>query len=233
MATTNVATKKRRAWTTSVFIKQLMAISGFIFVFFLLFHSYGNLKMFLGQEAYDHYAHLLKEEAFVPIFPHGGFIWVFRAAMLLMLVIHLYAAAYTWKRSRRARSTRYVVKKSVTDSYAARTMRMSGVLILFLFVFHILHFTTGTVRTGFTVDSTPYERMVASFNSPLLVIVYAIFVGLACIHVSHGFWSMFQTLGWVRPATRKPMIVLSGLVGAIIFVMFMAPPIAIAAGIIS
>ena len=233
MATTNVATKKRRAWTTSVFIKQLMDISGFIFVFFLLFHSYGNLKMFLGQEAYDHYAHWLKEEAFVPILPHGGFIWVFRAAMLLMLVIHLYAAAYTWKRSRRARSTRYVVKKSVTDSYAARTMRMSGVLILFLFVFHILHFTTGTVRTGFTVDSTPYERMVASFNSPLLVIVYAIFVGLACIHVSHGFWSMFQTLGWVRPATRKPMIVLSGLVGAIIFVMFMAPPIAIAAGIIS
>ena len=233
MATTNVATKKRRAWTTSVFIKQLMAISGFIFVFFLLFHSYDNLKMFLGQEAYDHYAHWLKEEAFVPIFPHGGFIWVFRAAMLLMLVIHLYAAAYTWKRSRRARSTRYVVKKSVTDSYAARTMRMSGVLILFLFIFHILHFTTGTVRTGFTADSTPYERMVASFNSPLLVIVYAIFVGLACIHVSHGFWSMFQTLGWVRPATRKPMIVLSGLVGAIIFVMFMAPPIAIAAGFIS
>lgn len=233
MATTNVATKKRRAWTTSVFIKQLMAISGFIFVFFLLFHSYGNLKMFLGQEAYDHYAHWLKEEAFVPIFPHCGFIWVFRAAMLLMLVIHLYAAAYTWKRSRRARSTRYVVKKSVTDSYAARTMRMSGVLILFLFIFHILHFTTGTVRTGFTADSTPYERMVASFNSPLLVIVYAIFVGLACIHVSHGFWSMFQTLGWVRPATRKPMIVLSGLVGAIIFVMFMAPPIAIAAGFIS
>ncbi|MDK8300800.1 MAG: succinate dehydrogenase cytochrome b subunit [Actinomycetaceae bacterium UMB1218B] len=233
MATTNVATKKRRAWTTSVFIKQLMAISGFIFVFFLLFHSYGNLKMFLGQEAYDHYAHWLKEEAFVPIFPHGGFIWVFRAAMLLMLVIHLYAAAYTWKRSRCARSTRYVVKKSVTDSYAARTMRMSGVLILFLFIFHILHFTTGTVRTGFTADSTPYERMVASFNSPLLVIVYAIFVGLACIHVSHGFWSMFQTLGWVRPATRKPMIVLSGLVGAIIFVMFMAPPIAIAAGFIS
>ena len=233
MATTNVATKKRRAWTTSVFIKQLMAISGFIFVFFLLFHAYGNLKMFLGQEAYDHYAHWLKEEAFVPIFPHGGFIWVFRAAMLLMLVIHVYAAAYTWKRSRRARSTRYVVKKSVTDSYAARTMRMSGVLILFLFIFHILHFTTGTVRTGFTADSTPYERMVASFNSPLLVIVYAIFVGLACIHVSHGFWSMFQTLGWVRPATRKPMIVLSGLVGAIIFVMFMAPPIAIAAGFIS
>ena len=74
MATQNVATKKRRAWTTSVFIKQLMAVSGFVFVFFLLFHSYGNLKMFLGAQVYNDYAHWLHEEAFVPIFPHGGFI---------------------------------------------------------------------------------------------------------------------------------------------------------------
>ncbi len=233
MATTNVATKKRRAWTTSVFIKQLMAVSGFVFVFFLLFHSYGNLKMFLGQEAYDHYAHWLKEEAFVPIFPHGGFIWVFRAAMLLMLLIHLFAAAYTWRRSKKARSSRYVVKKSVTDSYAARTMRLSGVLIFLIFVFHILHFTVGAVKTGFVADATPYERMVASFQSPLVVLLYLLFVALVCLHVSHGFWSMFQSLGWVRPATRKAMLILSGLVGAIILVMFMAPPLAIAAGFIS
>lgn len=216
-----------------MFVKQLMAISGFVFVLFLLFHSYGNLKMFLGQEAYDHYAEWLKEDAFVPIFPHGGFIWVFRGAMILMLVIHLFAAAYTWKRSRRARSTRYVVKKSVTDSYAARTMRMSGVLLLLIFIFHILHFTTGTVKTGFGADSTPYERMVASFQSPLVLVVYLVFVALVCLHVSHGFWSMFQTLGWVRPATRTFMIALSGIVGGLIFVMFMAPPIAIAAGFIS
>ena len=222
MATQNVATKKRRAWTTSVFIKQLMAVSGFVFVFFLLFHSYGNLKMFLGAEVYNDYAHWLHEEAFVPIFPHGGFIWVFRAAMVLMLVIHLWAAAYTWKRSRRARSTRYVVKKSVTDSYAARTMRMSGVLILLILIFHIAHFTTVSLPAkvaNFGADvTTPYDRMIASFQSP--------------IHVSHGFWSMFQSLGWVRPATRKPLVVLSGLVGLVIFVMFMAPPVAIVTGLI-
>ena len=236
MATQNVATKKRRAWTTSVFIKQLMAVSGFVFVFFLLFHSYGNLKMFLGAEVYNDYAHWLHEEAFVPIFPHGGFIWVFRAAMVLMLVIHLWAAAYTWKRSRRARSTRYVVKKSVSDSYAARTMRMSGVLILLILIFHIAHFTTVSLPAkvaNFGADvTTPYARMIASFQSPVLVILYAVFVGCACIHVSHGFWSMFQSLGWVRSATRKPLVLLSGLVGLVIFVMFMAPPVAIVTGLI-
>ena len=233
MATKTVATRKRRAWTTTVFVKQLMAISGIVFVLFLLFHSYGNLKMFLGQEAYDHYAHWLKEEAFVPIFPHGGFIWVFRAAMVLMLVIHIWAAAVTWKRSRRARRSAYVVKRSAADAYAARTMRMTGVMLFFLIVFHILHFTTGTIRTGFVADSTPYERMVATFQNPLMVVVYLIFVGLAALHVSHGFWSAFQSLGWVRGGTRKFMEVLSGLVGALIFLMFALPPLAIVAGYIS
>ena len=233
MATNTVATRKRRAGTPTVFVKQLMAISGIVFVLFLLFHSYGNLKMFLGQEAYDHYAHWLKEEAFVPIFPHGGFIWVFRAAMVLMLVIHIWAAAVTWKRSRRARRSAYVVKRSAADAYAARTMRMTGVLLFFLIVFHILHFTTGTIRTGFVADSTPYERMVATFQNPLMVVVYLIFVGLAALHVSHGFWSAFQSLGWVRGGTRKFMEVLSGLVGALIFLMFALPPLAIVAGYIS
>ena len=233
MASQTVATKKRRAWTTTVFVKQLMAISGIVFVLFLLFHSYGNLKMFLGQDAYDHYAHWLKEEAFVPIFPHGGFIWVFRGAMVLMLVIHIWAAAVTWKRSRRARRSAYVVKRSAADAYAARTMRMTGVLLFFLIVFHILHFTTGTVRTGFATDSTPYERMVATFHSPLMVVVYLIFVGLAALHVSHGFWSAFQSLGWVRGGTRKFMEIVSGLVGALIFLMFALPPLAIVAGYIS
>ena len=233
MASQTVATKKRRALTTTVFVKQLMAISGIVFVLFLLFHSYGNLKMFLGQDAYDHYAHWLKEEAFVPIFPHGGFIWVFRGAMVLMLVIHIWAAAVTWKRSRRARRSAYVVKRSAADAYAARTMRMTGVLLFFLIVFHILHFTTGTVRTGFAADSTPYERMVATFHSPLMVVVYLIFVGLAALHVSHGFWSAFQSLGWVRGGTRKFMEIVSGLVGALIFLMFALPPLAIVAGYIS
>ena len=223
MASQTVATKKRRAWTTTVFVKQLMAISGIVFVLFLLFHSYGNLKMFLGQDAYDHYAHWLK----------GGFIWVFRGAMVLMLVIHIWAAAVTWKRSRRARRSAYVVKRSAADAYAARTMRMTGVLLFFLIVFHILHFTTGTVRTGFAADSTPYERMVATFHSPLMVVVYLIFVGLAALHVSHGFWSAFQSLGWVRGGTRKFMEIVSGLVGALIFLMFALPPLAIVAGYIS
>ncbi len=209
-----------------------MAVSGLFFVFFLLFHSYGNLKMFLGPEAYNHYAHWLHEDAFVPIFPHGGFIWVFRFIMLALILIHILAAFDVWRRSKKARKTGYVVKKSAVDAYAARTMRLTGVLLIFGIIFHLLHFTTLTIKTGFTATETPYERMVASFQSPWIFLAYLVFVALVTSHVGHGFWSAFQTMGWVRKNTRTFMVWLSGILAAVIFVMFMMPPLFILIGVI-
>ena len=233
MATTLTATKKRRAWTTGVFVKQLMAISGLVFVLFLLFHAYGNLKMFLGPEVYNDYAEWLKEDAFVPIFPHGGFIWVFRGVMFILIMIHIISAFYVWGRAKRARKISYVVKKSAVDAYAARTMRLTGVILIFGIVLHILHFTTATIRTGFTSETTPFYRMVDSFQNPWVFIVYLIFVIVVTTHVGHGFWSAFQTMGWVRRNTRTFMLWLSGVIAAVIFVMFMLPPLFILVGVIS
>lgn len=232
MVTNTVATKKRRAWTTTVFVKQLMALSGLFLVLFLLFHSYGNLKLFIGAEAYDHYAHWLKGDAFYPIFPKGGFIWVFRALMLAAILIHIFSAFDVWAKSKKARQMAYVVKKSAVDAYAARTMRITGVLLIFLIIFHLLQFTTLTIRTGFAADATPYEMVVASFQQPWIFIGYLIFVALVTAHVGHGFWSAFQTMGWVRKNTRTFMLWLSGLVAGAIFVMFMLPPLFIAIGVI-
>lgn len=232
MATNNVEAKKRRAWTTGVFVKQLMAISGLFFVLFLLFHSYGNLKMFLGPEAYNGYAEWLKWDAFVPIFPHGGFIWVFRAVMLVLILIHIVAAITVWVRSKRARKTPYAVKKSAVEAYAARTMRFTGVALIFFIVLHILNFTTATIQTGFTAADSPYYRMVGAFENPWVFIAYLLFVALVTAHVGHGFWSAFQTMGWVRKDTRKFMVGLSGVIAALIFVMFMLPPLFILIGVI-
>lgn len=232
MAKNNVATKKRRAWTTGVFVKQLMAISGLFFVFFLLFHSYGNLKMFLGAEAYNDYAHWLQEDAFVPIFPHGGFLLVFRLVMVVLILVHILSAGHVWIKSKKARKTQYAVKKSAVDAYAARTMRITGVVLIFGIVFHILHFTTATIQTGFTGADTPYDKMVNSFQSPWVFLAYLIFVGVVASHVGHGFWSAFQTMGWVRANTRTFMLWLSGILAAVIFVMFMITPLCILLGVI-
>lgn len=233
MAKNTDAQKKRRAWTTGVFVKQLMAISGLFFVFFLLFHSYGNLKMFLGAEVYNDYAHWLHSEAFVPIFPHGGFLLVFRLVMVVLILVHIGAAAHVWVKAKKARRQGYVVKKSAVDAYAARTMRFSGVALIALIIFHLLNFTTKTVQTGFSADATPYDMMVSTFQSPWMVLLYLVFVSLVASHVGHGFWSAFQTMGWVRKGTRTFMVYLSGAIAALIFLMFMAPPLAIATGFIS
>lgn len=232
MATNTVAQKKRRAWTTTVFVKQLMALSGLFLIFFLLFHAYGNLKLFIGPEAYDSYAEWLHNDAFYPIFPHGTFIWVFRFLLLGAFLIHIFAAAHVWAKSKRARRHGYVMKRSAVDAYAARTMRITGVLLLFLIIFHLLQFTTLTIKTGFTAADTPYERVVASFQEPWVFIMYLIFVALVTVHVAHGFWSAFQTMGWVRKNTRTFMLWLSGIIAGAIFVMFMLPPLFIATGVI-
>lgn len=233
MATTTVATKKRRAYTTSVFVKQLMAISGLFFVLFLLFHSYGNLKMFLGPEAYDGYAEWLKVDAFYPIFPLGGFIWVFRFVMIALILVHILAAFDVWAKSKRARRQRYVMTQTTTQSYAARTMRFSGVALIFLITFHILNFTTASFNTWGGDVVSPYERMVGTFQNPWMFIVYLIFIILVTSHVGHGFWSAFQTMGWVRRGTRAFMLWLSGIIAAVIFVMFMLPPLFIVTGAIN
>lgn len=234
MANTTVAPEKRRAWNTNVFIKQLMAISGVFFVLFVIVHSYGNLKMFFGQEAYDRYAHWLKGDAFYPLLPEGGLIVIFRIAMILLAVLHIGSAFYTWYTSHRARADRYTVKKNVADSYAARTMRVSAVILLFMIVFHILHFTTATIPAGFDASVTsPYQRMIGAFSNPGLVVLYAVFVGTLALHIGHGTWSALQTMGWLRRNTQHVVVVISGIIAAVVFVMFMAPPIAIATGIIS
>lgn len=233
MSSNSVAKKKRRAWSTAVFVKQLMAVSGLFFVLFLIFHAYGNLKIFLGAEAYNEYAEWLKTDAFVPIFPHGGFIIVFRLIMVVLILLHVISAHIIWVRAKRGRKHGYAVKKNVVDAYAARTMRWGGVALIMLIVFHLLHFTTATITTGFTSDDLPYQRMVSSFQQPWVVVLYLIFVAIVASHVGHGFWSAFQSLGWVRKGTRKFMVYLSGVIAAIIFVMFMLPPFFIAIGAVN
>lgn len=188
--------------------------------------------MFLGPEAYNGYAEWLKWDAFYPIFPHGGFIWVFRAIMLLLILVHIFSAFYVWSMSRKARRHQYDVKRSVVHAYAARTMRFTGVALIFFITFHLLNFTTLTIQTGFSGDATPYNMMVGAFQMPIMFVVYLIFVALVTAHVGHGFWSAFQTMGWVRAQTRTFMVWLSGIIAAAIFVMFMLPPLFIAVGVI-
>lgn len=220
-------TKRKRAWSTNVFLKQLMAVSGILFVLFILLHMYGNLKYLAGQAAYDEYAAHLRSFG-EPILPHEGLLWILRVGLLIFLALHLYSAITLWLTSGRARGSRYEVKRSLAVSYAARTMRWGGVIILCFVCFHLLQFTTLTIQVGGEYHhGQAYDMMTMSFSNWYMVLMYAIAVGSVSMHIGHGVWSALQTLGWLRRNTLKPVMVISGLVGLGVFGGFMLPPVVI------
>jgi succinate dehydrogenase / fumarate reductase cytochrome b subunit len=193
---------------------------------------YGNLKMFQGAESFDGYAHWLREVAY-PALPHQGVLWILRVTLLASVVIHAYAAFTLWSRARSARRQRYVVKRSLQQTYASRTMRWGGVIILAFIVFHLLQFTTMTIEIGGSFDS-PYHRMVAAFQPEhwWVYAVYMIAIILLALHVRHGVWSALATLGLSTKKREVGFNAVAIVVALLLLVGFMATPTAILLGII-
>lgn len=208
-----------------------MAITGLIMVGFLLMHMYGNLKVFLGADAFNHYAHWLKGDILYPIVPQGWFIWIFRAVMLAAIVGHVYSAAVLTLRAADARSSKYVHRHNHQETYAARTMRWGGVILLVGLVFHLLQFTAHVVTTGFAPGDEPYHMVVASFSQWWLVLAYAVWVFVVCLHVRHGAWSALTTLGAnTSPKARAFLNGLAWVIAVTLFVGFMIMPVSVFLG---
>ena len=127
MATTTrpALVKGSRASRSTIALKLTMAVSGLIFIGYVLVHMYGNLKAFSGQEAFNSYAEHIREIG-EPILPHEGFLWIARAVLLLALAVHVYSAVALWRRAGKARSTKYVVKKNKNSSLSSHWMRWGG-----------------------------------------------------------------------------------------------------------
>jgi succinate dehydrogenase / fumarate reductase cytochrome b subunit len=229
VSTTSAATALAGRRTT-VALKLVMAVSGLLFLAFVLAHMYGNLKMFAGQEGFDGYAEHLREMG-EPILPYGGFLWIMRVGLVVALVAHVWAAVVLWRRAGRARGTKYVKKKAVTATLSSRTMRWGGVALLAFIVFHLLQFTTHTVEVGGSFDS-PYDRMVAAFSQWWLLLVYVVAMVALGMHLRHGIWSAVQTLGW-STRSREGLVKKSAVAVAVVVVVgFLAPPLAVFLGII-
>lgn len=223
-------TKPRRANRTTVALKGAMAVSGIIFVLFVLIHMYGNLKMFSGPEAFDGYAEALRDFGY-PYLPHEGFLWILRLALTASLVVHVAAAVTLWRRAREARHQRYLQHKRLVQTYSARTVRWGGVIIFAFVVFHLLQFTTMTINVGGTFDS-PYDRFVGAFQVWWLYLIYLVAIALLAMHVRHGTWSALQTLGVADRRRARAINLTAYLVAGALFVGFMLPPTAVLLGLV-
>jgi succinate dehydrogenase / fumarate reductase cytochrome b subunit len=209
-----------------------MAVSGFIFIGFVLLHMYGNLKAFAGHDAYNEYAHHLRTLG-EPMLPHEGALWIIRAVLVLSLVVHVYAAATLWRRARRARTVKYVMKKHTGAIPASRLMRWGGVTILVFLIWHLLNFTVGKVNVDGGATNDPYNLLVDSFSVWWLTLIYLAAMTMLGAHLHHGFWSACQTLGLTGTERSRALAKeVAFTLALIISVGFSLVPIFVLAGVI-
>jgi len=222
-------------YRTTVGKKVLMAASGVVLFGFVFVHMIGNLKMLFppadGHFAMDVYAEFLREVGY-PLVPHEGVLWLARLVLLGAVAIHAVSAVQLSQLSRAARPTGYAKEQSLSLSYASRTMRWGGVILLLFIVYHILHFTTGQAHSSFVAGAV-HQNYVSAFQSPLIFGVYLLAQTALCLHLYHGVWSIFQTLGLNHPKynhLRRPFAIGFAVV---VFIGFLTPPTLVLAGVIS
>ena len=209
-----------------------MAVSGIIFIGFVLLHMYGNLKAFAGHDAYNEYAHHLRTFG-EPMLPYGGLLWIIRAVLILALGVHVYAAVTLWRRARRARTVKYVEKKNKHSTYASHLMRWGGVTLLLFIVWHLLNFTIGKVNVEGGPTNDPYNLLVDSFSVWWLTLIYLVAMAMLGAHLHHGIWSSMQTLGLTNSVRERALAKRIGLVLALIITIgFSLVPVFVLAGVI-
>ena len=204
-------------WQTTIGKKVVMAVTGFILFGYVLLHMWGNLKIYYGQEAIDKYGVFLRAVG-DPLFANEQLLWLVRVVLLVSVVLHIWAVVSLWQRDRAARPVGYRTRKDVQSNYAALTMRWGGIIILLFVIFHVLDLTTGQANPNFHHGSI-YNNIVASFSRPPVALFYILAMLAVGLHLYHGLWSMFQTLGlntrrsnrlWRNVAIAAAVLVVAG-----------------------
>ena len=179
--------------------KAVMAVTGVILFGWIFLHMLGNLKLYQGPVQMNEYAHFLRALG-TPEFPNEGALWIARTILLLCVVLHIHAAYALTMMNRAARPVAYYSRDYVAATYAARTMRWGGVIILLFIFYHLAHLTFGGhVSPAPFVKDDPYHNVVAGFRVWWVALIYIVANLALGLHLYHGVWSMFNSLGWNHP----------------------------------
>jgi succinate dehydrogenase cytochrome b subunit len=203
--------------------KAVMAVSGAVLLVFVVGHLAGNLQIFLGADKLNNYAALLRR---MP-----ELLWLARAGLLIALVAHVVASLQLVLVNRRARPIRYAVKCDIETNYAARTMEISGPLILLYVIYHLAMFTFLVTGPGYS-HTDIYRNVVSAFQSPAISGVYIVAMLLLGLHLYHGAWSMLHTLGLSSPRYRRLRRGLAPVIAISITAGYISIPLAVLAGIV-
>lgn len=238
---TTEALRERPAYPTWA-MKLTMAITGLIFGGFVLVHMIGNLKIFMpdyaadsahpGEAQVDVYGEFLREIG-SPILPHSSVLWILRIILLVALVLHIYCAFALTGRSHQSRGKfRRTNLVGGFNSFATRSMLVTGIVLLAFIIFHILDLTMGVAPAAPTSfeHGEVYANMVASFSRWPVAIWYIIANLVLFVHLSHGIWLAVSDLGITGRRWRAILLAVAYIVPALVLIGNITIPFAIAVG---
>lgn len=216
--------------------KAVAAVTGAILFLFLLGHMTGNLKTFMGLTddgiaKLDVYAEFLRTMG-EPLFSYGQLLWIARIVLLAALILHVTAVVQLVAHNRRARPVAYVKHKRIESSWAAHWMMGSGLLLLAFIVFHILHFTTGTVEFARFVHGEVYANVYYAFQHWYVSLIYVVAMVILCYHLYHGVWSLFQTLGIDNPDRNRGLRAFAAVAAIGLLIGFCSVPVLVHFGVV-
>ena len=215
--------KAVRFWESTNGKKAVMAVSGIILLLFVLGHMLGNLQVFEGPDQFNKYAVLLRT------LPEA--LWAVRIILLIMVILHIVTAVQLAVRKKQARPIGYAKKENTVSSYASRTMYWSGPIVLAFIIYHLLDFTFGNLNPNY-VEGNVYHNVIASFSNPIISAWYIFSMLLLALHLRHGAWSMFQSLGVAHPRHNAFLKKAAIVFAVIIFFGFISVPVGVLAGVV-
>lgn len=230
----------RKVFQSSLGKKYVMAISGILLFGFVIGHMLGNLQIFLGADAINSYAALLKSKP--------GLLWLARIGLLCLVGLHISSAIQLSIDAKRARPIPYGERRALSATYASRTMLMSGLIVFAFIVYHLLHFTVAVPEVNL-LKSAPgfpnanfreltdaqghqdvFRMVVLGFSNVWVSGFYIIGMALLCLHLSHGISSLFQSLGLKQRCCGKIIDRFAVASAVVIFVGNSSIPIAVLLG---
>lgn len=210
-------------YKTDIGKKFIMAVTGFIGVGFVTGHMVGNLQAFQGAEKLEHYAQLLRTS--MPL------LYAVRTVLLIAVLLHIILGMQLWWRSHKARPQDYKEWKARGSDIGSRTMRWTGPALAVFIVYHLLNLTFGQANPDF-IPGDVYHNFVVAFQDPVASGLYIGFMILLGLHMYHGAWSMFQTLGWNNARYNLLIRNVTAVLTFVVVLVNISFPIAVLTGII-
>jgi succinate dehydrogenase / fumarate reductase cytochrome b subunit len=217
-------------YRSSIGKKAVMALTGLVLFGWIFLHMVGNLKLYLGAVHMNEYAHFLRAMG-APAVPESGVLWAMRLLLLVCVIFHIHAAYALTRMAAAARPVAYRDRQYVKATYASRTMRWGGVILLLFIIYHLLHLTTGQAHHDFVKDDA-YHNVTTGLRIWWVAAIYIIANLALGLHLYHGVWAMFGSLGLINPRIEAVRRVFATAFAVLITAGNISFPLAVLTGIV-